>query len=98
MADTALSEAETQPRFGASFTSGLKARAWGLGSIAGGLLIWELISRFLVGNKLFLAAPSQVVVAFFELAGNGELEKHIYISGLEFILGYGVACILGILL
>ena len=98
MADTALTEAETTPRFGTSFASGLKARAWGLGSVFGGLLIWELISRFVVGNKLFLAAPSQVVVAFIELSRSGELSKHIYISGLEFLLGYSVACILGILL
>jgi NitT/TauT family transport system permease protein len=98
MADAALTEAQTQPGFGAAFASGLKARAWGLGSVFGGLLIWELISRFIVGNKLFLAAPSQVVVAFFELTRSGELSKHIYISGLEFLLGYSVACILGILL
>jgi NitT/TauT family transport system permease protein len=98
MADAALTEAQTQPRFGASFAAGLKARAWGLGSVIGGLLAWEIISRFIVGSKLFLAAPSQVVVAFFELTGSGELSKHIYVSGLEFIIGYGVACILGILL
>ena len=98
MADTALTGAETPPRFGAAFASGLKARAWGFGSVAGGLLLWELVSRVIVGNKLFLAAPSQVVVAFFELTRSGELSKHIYISGLEFLLGYGVACILGVLL
>ena len=30
---------------------------WALASIAIGLSIWEIISRFLIGNKLFLAAP-----------------------------------------
>ena len=98
MADAALTEAEAQPRFGASLASGLRARAWGLGSIFGGLLLWELLSRFVVGNKLFLASPTQVIAALVELAGNGELEKHIYVSALEFVLGYVSACILGILL
>ena len=33
----------------------------GLLSVLGGLLLWELVSRFLVANTLFLAAPSQIV-------------------------------------
>lgn len=71
---------------------------WGLGSIVGGLATWELISHFLVGNKLFLAAPSQVAVALVELAGTGELQKHVTISGLEFFWGYTIACVLGVAL
>ncbi len=33
----------------------LRRRFAGLLSVAGGLLLWELISRFLVDNALFLA-------------------------------------------
>ena len=69
---------------------------WALVSVGGGLAVWEVISRFLVGNKLFLAAPSQVAVAFVALAESGELGKHLFISGLEFIIGYSIACLLGI--
>ena len=65
-------------------------------SILGGLLIWEAISRFGVNNSLFLAAPSQIVYAIWKLAATGELWRHIYISGIEFILGYVIASILGI--
>lgn len=65
-------------------------------SIVGGLLLWEAISRFGVNNSLFLAAPSQILYAIWSLAKTGELWKHIYISGIEFILGYVIACILGI--
>ena len=71
---------------------------WAMLSVGGGLAAWELISRFLIGNKLFLAAPSQVAVAFVELVQSGELWKHVTISGLEFLIGYVIACILGILL
>jgi NitT/TauT family transport system permease protein len=65
-------------------------------SIVGGLLIWEAISRFGVNNALFLAAPSQILYAIWALAKTGELWKHIYISGIEFILGYVIAAILGV--
>lgn len=65
-------------------------------SIVGGLLIWEAISRFGVNNALFLAAPSQILYAIWALAETGELWKHIYISGIEFILGYVIAAVLGV--
>jgi NitT/TauT family transport system permease protein len=65
-------------------------------SIVGGLLIWEAISRFGVNNSLFLAAPSQILFAIWKLAATGELWKHIYISSIEFIIGYVIACVLGI--
>lgn len=100
MSDAAL-EAQKSGRgraFGSALLSGLKSRMWGLGSVFGGLALWEIVSRFIVGSKLFLAAPSQVVMALIELSRSGELGNHIYISSLEFFLGYVSACILGILL
>lgn len=65
-------------------------------SIAGGLLVWEAISRFGVNNSLFLAAPSQIMYAIWTLAATGELWHHIEISGIEFIIGYLIASVLGI--
>jgi len=68
----------------------------GLISIVGGLLLWELVSRFLVDNALFLAAPSQIAVAIYNLAVTGQLWHHIAISGIEFVVGYVIASALGI--
>lgn len=65
-------------------------------SIAGGLLLWEAISRFGVNNSLFLAAPSQILYAIWVLAATGELWHHIEVSGIEFVIGYVIASILGI--
>ena len=102
-----VSDAQTPSRAAASAGSSSRKRSspgflasngWGLLSIVGGLALWEVISRFLVGNKLFLAAPSQVAVALVELAGTGELQKHMTTSALEFVWGYSVACVLGVLL
>ena len=46
----------------------------------GGLLLWELVSRLLVANALFLAAPSQIVYAIYQLTLTGEMGRHIAIS------------------
>ncbi len=76
----------------------MKQRGFGVSalSIIGGLLLWEGASRLAVDNSLFLAAPSQIVVAIFRLATSGQLARHIEISALEFALGYGIASLLGI--
>jgi NitT/TauT family transport system permease protein len=65
-------------------------------SVAGGLLFWELVSRFLVANALFLAAPSQIVVAIYQLSLTGEMWRHISISAQEFAVGYVIASLIGI--
>jgi NitT/TauT family transport system permease protein len=70
----------------------------GLLSVASGLALWEVISRFVVANPLFLAAPSQIFAAVLSLAASGELWHHMGVSGLEFIIGYVIASLIGIAL
>ena len=67
-------------------------------SIFGGLALWEFLSRVVVHNALFLAAPTEIAAAIVNLTETGELQHHIAISGLEFILGFGIASVLGIAL
>ena len=67
-------------------------------SVLGGLLLWELISRALVANALFLAAPSQIVDAIYRLTVTGEMGRHVGISAAEFALGYVIASVIGIAL
>jgi NitT/TauT family transport system permease protein len=66
-------------------------------SVLAGLLLWEFISRVIVANALFLAAPSQIIAAVIALAKSGELWRHLSISAIEFALGYVIACVLGVL-
>jgi NitT/TauT family transport system permease protein len=70
----------------------------GVLSVVGGLLLWELISRILVANPLFLAAPSQIMQAIYALTLSGEMARHMAISGIEFVLGYVIASVIGIAL
>jgi NitT/TauT family transport system permease protein len=55
-----------------------------------------LISRVLVANPLFLAAPSQIVQAIYALTLTGEMQRHMAISGIEFAVGYVIASVIGI--
>src|ERR1700742_2841509 len=65
-------------------------------SVGGGLLLWEVISRVFIANPLFLAAPSQIIVAIYKLTITGEMEHHVAISAAEFALGYVIASVVGI--
>ena len=66
----------------------MKRRGFGVSllSIVGGLLLWEAASRLAVDNSLFLAAPSQILVAIVRLATSGQLARHVEISAVEFAL------------
>src|SRR6185312_8389087 len=68
----------------------------GVLSVAGGLLLWEVVSRLLIANALFLAAPSQIVMAIYDLTVTGEMGHHIAVSAIEFALGYVIASVIGI--
>src|SRR3984893_14915044 len=65
-------------------------------SVAGGLLVWEIISRDIVANPLFLAAPTQIVQAIYSLTLSGQMASHIAISAAEFAIGYMIASVIGI--
>ena len=60
-------------------------------SILAGLALWEFLSRVVVANALFLAAPTQIFAAIYKLAATGELWPHIAISAAEFAIGYVIA-------
>ena len=61
-----------------------------------GLLLWELVGRFVVKNALFLATPSQTALALAKLWSEGALQHHSWVSTQEFLLGFALAVALGI--
>src|ERR1700735_3901693 len=76
----------------------LRRYSAGFLSVVIGLLIWEIVSRFVIANALFLAAPSEIAFAIYNLAVTGQLWHHIAVSAAEFALGYVIASVLGIAL
>lgn len=76
--------------------SGPNLRVISLISVIVGLLAWQLIGQFVVGNSLFLATPISSVQAMYHLASHGSLWKDARVSGEEFLIGFVIACIAGI--
>lgn len=67
-------------------------------SVISGLVLWQLVGEFVVGNNLFLATPVASVNAAIQMASNGSLWNNIRVSGEEFLIGFVVACIAGIVI
>jgi NitT/TauT family transport system permease protein len=59
------------------------------------LVGWELLFQYKVVNPLFISSPSRVILAVITISRDGSLLKHLGVSANEFILGYGVAILIG---
>jgi len=70
----------------------------GVASLLVGVVLWELVARFVVKSTLIIVPPSHVVTAFVDLLRQGELQTHVYVSGLEFLSGFGLAAVVGVVL
>lgn len=71
----------------------LRNHLWGLGSVVGGLLLWETLVRGLDASTLLIAPPSAILERLVEMARDGELWEHSSVSAKQFFLGY-VGCAL----
>lgn len=60
--------------------------------------LWETVARFIIDSPLILVPLSTVFSSFLKLVSTGELQKHLYVSGVEFVLGFGLAVVVGIAL
>jgi NitT/TauT family transport system permease protein len=70
---------------------------WSWGSVLAGILLWEFIGQFIVTRSLFLTTPSQALLAVWQLAATGELQRHAWVSGQAFFVGYVLGCGAGLL-
>jgi ABC-type nitrate/sulfonate/bicarbonate transport system permease component len=60
-------------------------------------LVWEVAGRS--GRwPLILAPISEIWVKFLQLAESGELQRHVLVSLNEFLVGFAIAAVLGVLL
>ena len=64
------------------------------GSIAGMLIFWEIFGRQI--NPVFGSYPSAIAVAFWELLESGQLWAALFDSLRPFVLGYGLAIVIGV--
>ena len=67
-------------------------------SVFVGLALWEVTGHFFVQNKLFLATPLQALGKIGVTLGTGELQHHAWVSTQEFVIGFIIASLAGILI
>ena len=65
-----------------------------LASIVGLLILWEIFGRHV--NPVFGSYPSAIAVAFWELLVTGQLWSALLESLRPFLLGYGLAIVIGV--
>jgi NitT/TauT family transport system permease protein len=61
-------------------------------------VLWQVLADYVIKSDLVFASLSAILARTVELAGTGKLWLDLRVSAVEFVLGYGVAVALGILL
>lgn len=67
----------------------------GCSSVAFFLITWELAVRFGWVNALFLAPPTDIIASLWDLS-HGRLWADVYVSSLEFVIGFFFSVVFGI--
>jgi NitT/TauT family transport system permease protein len=65
-------------------------------SVIAFLLFWEASVAFGWANPLFTSSPSRIWAAGFEMFRDGSIYPDLAVSAEEFVLGYGLAIIVGV--
>jgi ABC-type nitrate/sulfonate/bicarbonate transport system permease component len=68
----------------------------GLVSVVGFLLFWEVSVALGWVNPLFTSSPSRIFAAAFEMFRDGSIYPDLAVSAEEFVLGYGLAVVVGV--
>ncbi len=78
--------------------SGQRFRIRPLLSVIGGFVLWEILARTVITNRLVMVPFSAVIETIGTIARSGELWKNLYVSLAEFFLGFCLAAIVGVFL
>jgi ABC-type nitrate/sulfonate/bicarbonate transport system permease component len=59
-------------------------------------VLWQVLADYVIKSDLVFASLTAILARAFELAGTGKLWLDLRVSAVEFVLGYGLAVVLGI--
>jgi ABC-type nitrate/sulfonate/bicarbonate transport system, permease component len=65
-------------------------------SIVFGIVAWEFIGRFVLTSNILFAPFSDVILALWRSVDTGELWIHLWMSAVEFFIGFGAAIVVGV--
>jgi NitT/TauT family transport system permease protein len=60
------------------------------------LLFWEASVAFEWVNPLFTSSPSRILETGYGMFADGSIWPHLRVSGFEFVVGFGMAIVLGV--
>jgi NitT/TauT family transport system permease protein len=65
-------------------------------SMVGFLAFWECAVALGLVNPLFTSSPSRIALAGYEMFVDGSIYEHLEVSAHEFVVGYGLAIVIGV--
>lgn len=65
-------------------------------SLALAALLWEFVARVVIDDPIFFVSLGAIARRAVELLQTGELQRHMQVSGIEFVVGFGAATAIGI--
>ncbi len=83
----------------ASFYKEREQPILGLGFILLLILAWQSLPAIVTlprGIALFFTTPVEVIKAFYRLVVANEIQRHVYVSGVEFVVGLALAIVAGL--
>ncbi len=86
-----------EPRRRKGLSPTARARVIGIVSVTLFMIAWEEVVRLGMVNPLFTSSPTRIVSTFLLMGREGALVKDIRVSGTEFVIGYSLAIVVGIL-
>ncbi len=86
-----------QPRKGKGLAPAVRARVIGTVAVIMFAISWEGVVRLGMVNPLFTSAPSRIISTFLGMTHEGTLGKDLRVSSTEFLIGYSLAVVVGIL-
>jgi NitT/TauT family transport system permease protein len=69
---------------------------WSIGTVAAFVVAWQLVANAKLVPELFLPGPLAIGQAMIDLFHDPEIWIDLQTSGLEFVLGYGLAILIGL--
>jgi ABC-type nitrate/sulfonate/bicarbonate transport system permease component len=93
-----VAPAKSNVRGRGSRTAWKRHEKWLLGTISMTLFLafWETAVALQWVNPLFTSSPSRIVRTAFDMFADGSIIEHIEVSAHEFVIGYGLAVIVGV--
>jgi ABC-type nitrate/sulfonate/bicarbonate transport system permease component len=89
-------DADARPAAPQSFWARHEHALLGTLSMTAFLIFWEMSVALEWVNPLFTSAPSRILSTGYEMFADGSIYPHLQVSGYEFLVGYGLAIILGV--